>query len=97
MNTNLLEHYFAKAFSQLRTEISKDITETLSRKISNSLTSSSQEERLLKDSEVCKHLGISLSKFYEFKRKYKNFPTYAIGKSKRYKVGEIEKFIKENC
>ncbi len=49
MNTNLLEHYFAKAFSQLRTEISKDITETLSQKISNSLTSSPKEENLLRD------------------------------------------------
>lgn len=94
MNTKTIEHYFAKAFSELRIQISKDVSETLNVKITNSLISSTKEERLLKDNEVCKYLGISISKFYQFKRKYKNFPTYEIDGSKRYKISEIEEFLK---
>ncbi|MDV3755983.1 hypothetical protein CMU20_13205 [Elizabethkingia anophelis] len=53
-------------------------------------------EKLLTDKQVCEHLQISISHFYNFKKAHTDFLSYVISKNMRYKLSEVEEFIKFN-
>ena len=51
-------------------------------------------EKLLKDVQLCEVLQISTAHFYKMKKAHKDFPVYDIYGAKRYKLSEVELFLK---
>ena len=90
-----LTYHLTKVFSELEHRIAGRVLSLLTEQgIAAGVPS--DPEKLLTDKEVCAHLQISISHFHNFKKAYANFPSYAIGKSTRYKLSEVEEFIKFN-
>jgi predicted DNA-binding transcriptional regulator AlpA len=89
-----LSHHILQAINEFETNLTDKIISQLFDKLSQeSLTQN--DETLLTDEQLCTHLQISSSHFYKLKKRYKStFPVYNVGKAKRYKLSEVEKFFK---
>jgi len=95
METDALTYHLTKVFSELEHRIAGRVLSLLMEQgIAAGVPAGS--EKLLTDKQVCEHLQISISHFHNFKKAYADFPSYAIGKSSRYKLSEVEEFIKFN-
>lgn len=94
MEQDALQYHLLKVFSELENRIAKRIVNVLSDQSIVLGENSIQSERLLKDVELCEALQISTAHFYKVKRRYKDFPVYDIDGAKRYKLSEVEQFIK---
>jgi predicted DNA-binding transcriptional regulator AlpA len=93
MEQDALQYHLLKVFSELQSRIAQRVVETLSEQ-SNAIGLPLVSEKLLKDVELCEALQISTAHFYKVKRKHKHFPVYDIDGAKRYKLSEVEQFIK---
>lgn len=94
MEQDALQHHLLKVFSELETRIAQRIISALPQ---NSYAITGRpvvREMLLKDAELCQALQISISHFYKMKKAHKDFPVYNVYGAKRYKLSEVEQFIK---
>jgi len=89
-----LSHHILQAINEFEINLTDRIVSQLFDKLTQeSLTQN--DETLITDEQLCKHLQISTSHFYKLKKKHKStFPVYNVGKAMRYKLSEVEKFFK---
>lgn len=93
MDSNAQTYHLLKFFSELEHRIAEGVLSLLKEHgIAAGVPTGS--EKLLTDKQVCEHLQISISHFHNFKKAHTGFPSYAIGKNVRYKLSEVEEFIK---
>lgn len=90
-----LTYHLTKVFSELEHRIAGRVLSLLTEQGIAAGVPAGQE-KLLTDKQVCEHLQISISHFHNFKKAYTDFPSYAIGKNMRYKLSEVEDFLKSN-
>ncbi|OPC62415.1 hypothetical protein BAY13_06235 [Elizabethkingia bruuniana] len=95
MENNAQTYHLLKFFSELEVRIAERVLSLFTEQgmAAGVLTGS---EKFLTDRQVCEHLQISISHFHNFKKAHADFPSYAIGKNVRYKLSEVEEFIKFN-
>jgi len=93
MDNNALVYHLTKVFSELEVRIAERVLSLLAEQ-SMTAGMSGVSEKLLTDKQICEHLQISISHFHNFKKANSDFPSYAIGKNVRYKLSEVEEFIK---
>lgn len=94
MDSNALTYHLTKVFSELKAEIAEEVISQLKEQGFGLAGTPAGQEKLLTDKQVCEHLQISISHFHNFKKAHNDFPSYAIGKNIRYKLSEVEEFIK---
>jgi len=95
MDNNALTYHLTKIFSELEVRIAGRVLSLLTEQgIAAGVPTGS--EKFLTDKQLCEHLQISISHFHNFKKAHSNFPSYAIGKNIRYKLSEVEEFLKSN-
>lgn len=95
MDNNALTYHLIKVFSELEIRIAERVLSLLTEQgIAAGVPKGS--EKFLTDKQLCEHLQISISHFHNFKKANSNFPSYAIGKNVRYKLSEVEEFLKSN-
>ena len=94
MEQDVLQYHLLKVFSELEDRIAQNIFNSLSVYLNTSTGKPTGSEKLLKDVELCEALQISTAHFYKMKKAYKRFPIYNINGAKRYKLSEVEEFIK---
>ncbi|NIF07088.1 helix-turn-helix domain-containing protein [Chryseobacterium sp. Tr-659] len=95
MDNNALTYHLIKVFSELEIRIAGRVLSLLTEQgIAAGVPTGS--EKFLTDKQLCEHLQISISHFHNFKKANSNFPSYAIGKNVRYKLSEVEEFLKSN-
>lgn len=95
METDALIYHLSKVFSELEHRIAGRVLSLLTEQgIAAGVPAGS--EKLLTDKQVCEHLQVSISHFHNFKKANADFPSYAIGKNMRYKLSEVEEFLKSN-
>ena len=89
-----LSHHILQAINEFETSLSDRITDQLFERLAE-VSLNQNDEVLLTDEQLCTHLQISTSHFYKLKKKHKStFPVYNVGKARRYKLLEVEKFFK---
>lgn len=96
MDNNALTYHLTKVFSELEVRIAERVLSLLTEQGSGLIGTPLGQERLLTDKQICEHLQISISHFHNFKKANSDFPSYAIGKNVRYKLSEVEEFLKCN-
>jgi len=94
MEQDALQYHLYKAFSELESRIAQRVVDALSKQSNALVGMPIPSEKLLKDVELCEALQISTAHFYKVKRRHKDFPVYDIDGAKRYKLSEVEHFIK---
>ena len=95
MDNNALTYHLIKVFSELEIRIAGRVLSLLTEQgIAAGVPTDS--EKFLTDKQLCEHLQISISHFHNFKKANSDFPSYAIGKNVRYKLSEVEEFLKSN-
>lgn len=95
METDALTYHLTKVFSELEHRIAGRVLSLLTEQgIAAGVPGGS--EKLLTDRQICEHLQISISHFHNFKKAYADFPVYPMGKNMRYKISEVEEFLKSN-
>lgn len=95
MDSNALTYHLTKIFSELEVRIAERVLSLFTEQgMAAGVPTGS--EKFLTDRQVCEHLQISISHFHNFKKAHADFPSYAIGKNVRYKLSEVEEFIKFN-
>jgi predicted DNA-binding transcriptional regulator AlpA len=94
MEDQALYNHFLKFFSELENRIAIRVIEELTNHSKAFVGTPANQENLLKPDELCNTLRISLSQFYKIKKAHKNFPVCNVGGAKRYKLSEVEHFIK---
>ncbi|MCH7524127.1 MAG: helix-turn-helix domain-containing protein [Bacteroidetes bacterium] len=89
-----LSHLILQAINEFEVSLADKIVDQLFERLKQEdLTQG--DEKLLTDEQLCNCLQISTSHFYKLKNKHKsNFPVYNVGKTKRYKLSEVEAFFK---
>jgi len=94
MEQDALQYHLLKVFSELEIRIAQRVVDVLSEQTNAMVGMPIASEKLLKDVELCEALQISTAHFYKVKRRHKDFPVYDIDGAKRYKLSEVEQFIK---
>lgn len=94
MEQDALQYHLFKVFSEIENRIAKRVISSLSEQTKTSIGKPVGSEKLLKDVELCEALQISTAHFYKMKKAHKGFPVYNIYGAKRYKLSEVENFIK---
>ncbi len=95
MDNNALTYHLTKVFSELEVRIAGRVLSLLTEQgIAAGVPTGS--EKFLTDKQLCEYLQISISHFHNFKKAHSDFPSYAIGKNIRYKLSEVEEFLKFN-
>ncbi|PKR31795.1 helix-turn-helix domain-containing protein [Elizabethkingia anophelis] len=93
MENNALTYHLTKIFTELEVRIAERVLSLFTEQgMAAGVPTGS--EKLLTDKQVCEHLQISISHFHNFKKAHADFPSYTIGKNVRYKLSEVEEFIK---
>lgn len=95
MEDQALYNHFLKFFSELENRIAGKVMSQLLEHSNAFVGTPANQENLLKPKELCDTLQISTSQFYKMKKAYKNFPVCNVGGAKRYKLSEVELFIKK--
>lgn len=96
MDNNALTYHLTKVFSELEVRIAERVLSLLTEQGLGLAGTPVGQEKLLTDKQLCEHFQISISHLYKFKKANPDFPTYAIGKNIRYKLSEVEEFLKFN-
>lgn len=93
MDNNALTYHLTKVFSELEVRFAERVLSLLAEH-GMAAGMSGVSEKLLTDKQLCEHLQISISHFHNFKKANSDFPSYAIGKNVRYKLSEVEEYLK---
>ncbi|HJY12163.1 MAG TPA: helix-turn-helix domain-containing protein [Flavobacterium sp.] len=96
MDNNALTYHLTKVFSELEVRIGERVLSLLTEQGLELAGTPAGQEKLLTDKQLCEHLQISISHFHNFKKAHSDFPSYPIGKNVRYKLSEVEEFLKSN-
>lgn len=96
MDNNALTYHLTKVFSELELRVAERILSLLTEQGSGLAGTPVGQEKLLTDKQICEHLQISISHFHNFKKANPDFPSYPIGKNVRYKLSQVEEFLKQN-
>ncbi|WBV59881.1 helix-turn-helix domain-containing protein [Chryseobacterium camelliae] len=89
-----LIYHFSKFVSELENRIAQRVLSELTAHSGLLGGVQPSEERLLKADELCELLHISTSHLYNLRKKFPDFPIQYFGGSPRYKLSEVEEFIK---
>ncbi|MDC8099169.1 helix-turn-helix domain-containing protein [Chryseobacterium rhizosphaerae] len=96
MDNNALQYHLTKVFSELKAGIVEEIISQLKEQGLGFSGTPVGQEKLLTDKQLCELLQISTSHLSNFRKANPDFPSYAIGKNVRYKLSEVEEFLKFN-
>lgn len=96
MENNALTYHLTKAFQEQEARIAERVISLLSEKGLGQTGMPAGSEMLLTDKQLCEKLQISISHLHNFKKTNPKFPMIPIGKSIRYKLSEVEEFLKSN-
>ena len=94
MEQNALQYHLLKVFSEVENRIAQRVIVALSEQSNALIGTPLGKEKLLKDVQLCKELQISTAHFYKMKKAHKDFPVYDVFGAKRYKLSEVELFLK---
>ncbi|MEQ3663773.1 hypothetical protein [Olleya sp.] len=94
MEQDALQYHLLKVFSELENRIAQRVIVALSEQSNAVIGKPLGKEKLLKDVQLCEELQISTAHFYKMKKAHKDFPVYDVFGAKRYKLSEVELFLK---
>ncbi|MEJ5102402.1 helix-turn-helix domain-containing protein [Chryseobacterium sp. MYb328] len=95
MDNNALTYHVTKVFSELEVRIAERVLSLLTEQgIAAGVSIGS--EKFLTDKQLCEFLQISTSHLSNFRKANPDFPSYPIGKNVRFKLSEVEEFLKSN-
>lgn len=94
MEDQAFYNHFIKFFSEIESRIAEKVLSQLLEHSNVFVETSTTHGNFLKPKELCDALQISTSQFYKMKKVYKNFPVCNVSGAKRYKLSEVEQFIK---
>ncbi|MDV3856125.1 hypothetical protein CMT56_09115 [Elizabethkingia anophelis] len=89
-----LTYHFSKFVSELENRIAERVLSELTGHSGLFGSVQPNKEGFLKADELCELLHISTSHLYNLRTKFPDFPIHYFGRSPRYKLSEVEKFIK---
>ncbi|MBF6643426.1 helix-turn-helix domain-containing protein [Chryseobacterium indologenes] len=96
MDSNALAHHLSKVFSELKAGLAEEIIFQLKEQSLGPAGTPVGQEKLLTDKQLCEFLQISTSHLSNFRKANPDFPSYPIGKNVRFKLSEVEEFLKSN-
>ena len=94
MEANKLKHHFSNTITELATFISEAVSEKLLAVLSLSEKTSSIDDKLMTEADVCDFLQISNSTLHKLKKQHKDFPVVRILGNVRYKKSDVIDFLK---
>lgn len=94
MEANKLKHHFSNTINELATFISEAVSEKLLADLSLSEKTSSIDDKLMTETDVCDFLQISNSTLHKLKKQHKDFPVVRILGNVRYKKSDVIDFLK---
>nr|WP_317633062.1 helix-turn-helix domain-containing protein [uncultured Flavobacterium sp.] len=94
MEANKLKHHFSNTITELATFISEAVSEKLLADLSLSEKTSSIDDKLMTEADVCDFLQISNSTLHKLKKQHKDFPVVRILGNVRYKKSDVIDFLK---
>ena len=93
MENNALAYHLSKVVSELETRIAHRVVTVLSEQFQLAKETSSADEKLMTDDDLCNYLQISSSTFYKLKKKHKGFPEIRILSTVRYRKSDVDIFL----
>lgn len=96
MDNNALTYHLTKVFSELEVRIAERVLSLMMEKGSGLAGTPVGQEKLLTDKQLCELLQISTSHLSNFRKANPDFPSLPIGKNVRFKLSEVEEFLKFN-
>jgi len=93
MENNALAYHLLKVVSELETRIAHRVVTMLSEQFPLAKETSSADEKLMTDDDLCNYLQISSSTFYKLKKKHKGFPEIRILSTVRYRKSDVDNFL----
>lgn len=93
MENNALAYHLSKVVSELETRIAHRVVTVLSEQFQLAKETSSADEKLMTDDDLCNYLQISSSTFYKLKKKHKDFPEIRILSTVRYRKSDVDIFL----
>lgn len=93
MENNALAYHLSKVVSELETRIAHRVVTVLSEQFQLAKETSSDDEKLMTDDDLCNYLQISSSTFYKLKKKHKGFPEIRILSTVRYRKSDVDNFL----
>ncbi len=94
MEANKLKHHFSNTITELATFISEAVSEKLLADLSLIEMTSSIDDKLMTEADVCDFLQISNSTLHKLKKQHKDFPVVRILGNVRYKKSDVVEFLK---
>lgn len=94
MEANKLRHQFSNTLIELVNFISEAVSEKLLADLSLSVKTSSIDDKLMTETDVCDFLQISNSTLHKLKKQHKDFPVVRILGNVRYKKSDVIDFLK---
>ncbi|PRX56367.1 helix-turn-helix transcriptional regulator [Flagellimonas meridianipacifica] len=89
-----LNYHLQQLANELGEHLKSQIKKCLSEEIGELSLQDSDKTKLLTSEEVCEKLGFSKSHLYNLRKRHKDFPVYRLDKCIRFRIDEIEQFIK---
>ncbi|KMQ67681.1 hypothetical protein ACM39_12550 [Chryseobacterium sp. FH2] len=96
MDNNALTYHLSKVFSELKAGIADEVISQLKEQGFGLAGTPVGQEKLLTDKQLCELLQISTSHLSNFRKANPDFPSLPIGKNVRFKLSEVEEFLKFN-
>lgn len=96
MDNNALTYYLTKVFSELEVRIAERVLSLMTENGLGLAGTPVGQEKLLTDKQLCELLQISTSHLSNFRKANPDFPSLPIGKNVRFKLSEVEEFLKFN-
>lgn len=93
MEDNAFSYHLSKVASELEARIAHRVVTMLSDQNQLAKQTSVADEKLMTDNQVCDYLQVSLSTFYKFKNKHKDFPEIRILNTVRYRKSDVDIFL----
>lgn len=93
METTSLTYHLSKVASELEARIAHRVVTMLLEQNQLVTQTSVADEKLMTDDQVCDYLQVSLSTFYKFKNKHKDFPEIRILSTVRYRKSDVDIFL----
>jgi len=93
MEDNTLSYHLTKVISELEARIAHRVVTVLSEQFQLAKETSTADEKLMTDKDMCNYLQISSTTFYKLKKKHEDFPEIRILRTVRYRKSEVNKFL----
>src|SRR5690606_41548261 len=90
MEDNTLSYHLTKVISELEARIAHRVVTVLSEQFQLAKETSTADEKLMTDKDMCNYLQISSTTFYKLKKKHEDFPEIRILRTVRYRKSEVK-------